>query len=131
MEPSHPDVIDQLPAGGSPNAPESGTYGEDAALQRLEQALPGMEPDRSQAMQPAPLQPGGPEPAGAVPGLPAGLLAPTTQPDVPVSTPLTQAQPIVVGPSQQRRQLLEVLSRSPEVSEETREWASLVLGLLG
>ncbi len=132
MEPSHPDVLEQVPAGGGQNKPASGTYGEAAALERLRTALPGMEPDRPQATEPIPMQPGGPSepPISGAPGLPPGLLAPTRQPDVPVSTPLTETQPIVPEPAGQRRQLLELLASSSEVSEETREWASIVLGLM-
>jgi hypothetical protein len=99
MNPGQPDVIDQLPAGGNPSEPQSGSYGDVVDLERLKSALPGQQPS---------------EPAGVRAG-------PTRQPDVPISTPLTQTAPIGGIPSEQRIQLLEAWSRDPRMSQESRE----------
>ena len=45
-----PNIIEQQPAGGGVNSPESGTYGEGAALERLRGALPAMDASAPQAM---------------------------------------------------------------------------------
>jgi hypothetical protein len=126
-----PDVLEQVPAGGGMNKPESGTYGEKAALADLQKQLPVQDQQQpGPAMQPTPGPMGGrPAPSS---GLPPGLMAPTRQPDVPVSTPLT-GQSAVGSPlagaadvRQKRLLLLDALSQSPEVSPETREWASIM-----
>jgi hypothetical protein len=134
MEPSQPDVMEQLPAGGNPMQPQSGTYGEGAALDRLKAELP-VGP-AGQAVGPAPTPPGmpqGPSPAGAPTGLPQALMRPTGRPDVPVSTPLatpTAPPTAVVNAAQQRLQILDLLAESPEVSEETRAFAKRVREML-
>lgn len=112
-------------------APASGTYGEGAALARLEAALPGSDASQSQATEPLPPMSGKPpQQQASVPGLPKGLLAPTRQPDVPVSTPLPQANDILVGSGPEKRiALLEALVASPELSQETKEFATNLLGL--
>lgn len=126
-----PDVVEQVPAGGGLNRPESGVYGEDAAQQRLQSALPGMDAQQPQEVAPLPPMPEGPTPAIAPPaGLPRGLLAPTRQPDVPVGTPLGQPQIFVGSDIRRRIALLESLVSNPEVSAETQEWATMVLSYM-
>ncbi len=127
-----PDVLEQVPAGGGMNKPESGTYGEKTALADLQAELPVQQPGAGQAA-PEPTPPG---PMGGRPtpssGLPPGLMAPTRRPDVPVSTPLA-GQAVAGSPlagaadvRQKRLLLLDILSQSPEVDEDTREWATLL-----
>lgn len=121
-----PDVLEQVPAGGGMNKPASGTYGEKTELAALQQELP-VDPAASQPnVRPTPAPPAGPARPAPAGGLPKGLLAPTTQPDVPASTPL--AGPVdpfagAVDARQRRLALLDILSRHPEVSPETREFA--------
>lgn len=131
-------VMEQQPAGGNPMQPSSGTYGEGAERERLEQQLPiGDGP-------PAPPSPSGPvgRPAGpaALPGMPAGgaapggvpdvLLGPSDRPDVPVGTPLDAGAadmfPGAVDARQKRLALLDMLTTHPDASQEVREWASIV-----
>lgn len=124
-----PDVIEQVPAGTGVNKPESGTYGEDVALQRLRQQLPGT-PTGETAPPRTQLPPMTGPTGGALPpppGLPQALFAPTRRPDVPVGTPLQQTAPVPQSPGEQRVMLLDTLSKDPNVSEETREFAQLVL----
>lgn len=123
-----PNIIEQQPAGGPVNRPDSGTYGEKAALERLQASLPGMDPAAPAAPAAPPGQPGpGPLPPQAPAGLPSVLTEPTRNPGVPVSTPL-QPQPTVGADRRaQALQQLQILMSSPEVSEETREWAAAVL----
>lgn len=121
-------VIDQMPAGGGVSTPASGTYGEGAATERLKATLPGMDPTQTQAQAPTPMTGGGPAPQQTAPGLPRGLMAPTRQPDVPVSTPLAGPQVLVGSPPEQRMRLLEALVADPDVSEDTKEFATILLG---
>ena len=71
---------------------------------------------------------------GAQPaGLPPALLRPTSQPNVPVSTPLgppQQAADPGLSGRQRRMQVLDVLANDPNVSETTREWATTVMNHL-
>ena len=126
------------------NKPPSGTYGEKAAAAGLAKQLPfggGGQNTAPPAPPPVSAQPMAPDqgpmgrpPGQAVPGLSSVLTGPTTQPQVPVSTPL--AQPPVnpmsqaQDPQHARIILLDQLSQSPQVSEETRTWAKHVLELL-
>lgn len=134
MDPGQPDVLEQVPAGGGVNKPASGTYGEGAELDRLKAALPGGG-DRTRPTSPTPPSmgmPSGPGAPGAPAGLPEVLGRPTTRPDVPINTPLapmTPQNPVAgaVDAQQRRLALLDALSQSPEVSEETREWAGVVM----
>jgi hypothetical protein len=131
-------VMEQQPAGGNPMKPSSGTYGENAERERLEQQLPlGGGPG-------APEQPAGPvgRPAGlsspfgmpatgAAPGgVPDVLLGPSDRPDVPVGSPLDIGVPGMfpgaVDASQKRLALLDMLTSHPDASPEVREWASIV-----
>lgn len=123
------------PGSTSVMKPESGTYGEVAELDKLSQDIqpPGVPGSGGgappQPSAPAPGMPTGPRPQPAAGTVPDILLAPTKQPDVPASTPLVgQAQmPSAVTGNQRRLAVLDALSRSEEVSDETREWAALVL----
>lgn len=123
-----PNILEQVPAGGNPAAPESGTYGEKADLARLQSSLP---PVASPASPAGPAGPSTPPPAGRSArsgGLPPGLLAPSRQPGVDASTPLTARQsPILETSTQRNVAMLETLAVSPSVSQETRDWATLVL----
>ena len=129
--------IEKTPtADVSANAPESGTYGEGAELARLNEQLPPMNrPGMGAATGgPAPM----PQPDVQVPGRPGGrpLQAPAGVPDVifqgggpaPAGDPM--AAPAPPDPQAARLILLQQLAESPEVSEETREWARLVLEAL-
>lgn len=125
--------INKMPlAGGNVNSPASGTYGEGAALERLKQSLPAMpgpgpSPDQPQSPMPTPGTGGvSTPPTGA---LPSALLAPTTRPDVPVATPLDMGMqaPVSLTSRQRRMQILDMLASSPDVTDDTREWASLMI----
>lgn len=128
-------VMEQQPAGGNPMQPDSGTYGERAELNRLQQTLPrssgpGSAPMLEAAAPPAPM-PSAPPPAPAPSGLvPEALLRPTERPDVPVYSPLDPSQtgqfPGAVNAQQRRLMMLEMLSDHPDASPEMREWASIV-----
>lgn len=125
-----PDVLEQVPSGGGMNKPESGTYGEKAALTALQQELPIQDAAPQPDVQPTPSPMGSARPTAAS-GLPPGLMAPTQRPDVPVSTPLAgpgPADPLAGAADvrQKRLLLLDLLSRSPEVAPETQQWATLM-----
>lgn len=131
------DVTSQQPAGGGMMKPPGGTYGEVAELDKLKQDLtPPAPPGQSggPGPQPTPPAPGMPQgtrmPAAAKPGsVPDILLGPTQQPDTPQFTPLAPSGPApgAVSANQRRLAVLDALAQSQEVSEETREWAQLVL----
>lgn len=125
-----PDVS-QLPSDAV-NAPASGTYGETAALDRLKAQLPGAAtpqpgsgPGPTQPMPTPPMSGGmSTPPSGA---LPASLMAPTTQPGTPLTTPLAMPpqNPMLSAQSQRQRNLakLDALMADPNTSDETKEWA--------
>ncbi len=117
-----PDVIEQMPAGGGVNKPESGTYGDGVELSRLQSALPGAQPAQSSPTMPAPppMTPRPPQPQST--GLPSALFGPTTQPDIPVSTPPSLPTPVAGTPPEQRIQLLDSYSNNPAFSEESRAY---------
>lgn len=132
-----PDVIEQVPAGGNVMAPDSGSYGDKAATDRLRKSLQVPAGSGSPtAPQPSPVPAGGPSgrpPAPAAPGtVPDVLMSPTTMPDVPVSKPLASppSPTATVDAAQRRLRLLSLLAESDEVSQETKEWAQLVLDAL-
>ena len=66
--------------------------------------------------------------------LPQGAMSPTQRPTVPISQPMAPTQaplpPKQQAGDQQRLAILDALTTHPEVSEETREWAKLVLEAL-
>lgn len=140
--------IAQQPLPG-PNTPDSGQYGEGAALDRLKQQLPyvnnvamggnkpGGGPDGPPPMptpQPQGMNAEGRPPTGAAapPGMPSVLLHPTQRPDVPVTTPL-QDQPGMaaaqLAPEQAQTMTLMMLAddNTPGISAQTREWAKTLL----
>lgn len=130
-----PTEIEKTPtAGVSANSPASGTYGEKAELNRLQQQLPPMNrPGMGAATGgPAPM----PQPDVQVPGRPGGrpVQAPAGVPDVIFQGGPTQGPAAPMGPAPApadpraaQLTLLQQLSEAPDVSEETREWARLVL----
>jgi hypothetical protein len=136
-----------MPQPGNVNKPTSGTYGEGAELDRLRSQLPssgggpgpngpGAPPAGPAAPPPGPTPPPsvGGGPAGAPPGVPDALLDPTQRPDVPVHSPLQGDQPGPAAPPlaglERRLAVLEMLASSPEVADETREWALALLRAL-
>ena len=129
-------TIEKTPtAGVSVNQPDSGTYGEKAAIADLEGQLPGAggppgtSPETGPLPPPPISQPGRPggRPANAPEGGPDVLL----QPGGPGSTPEEAGTPgPVSNPESARLALLEQLAVSPEVSESTREWAKILLEAL-
>ena len=122
----------------SVNKPESGTYGEKADVAALKSSLPPMGSPQQQAGLEGP----GPLPDRGMPQkegrptegpalLPQGMMAPTQRPGVPISQPAAPG-PAPMPPKQmaadpQRLAILDALTTHPEVSEETREWAKLVM----
>lgn len=130
MTPGQPDVLEQVPAGGGMNKPESGTYGEGAAADRLKQQLPEMAPQEpfDQASTPAAAG-GGTAPQPPAGELPAAIFRPTTRPETPIATPLQERQPA----ADRRAQMIEALSAvlaDPNVSETTREFATMAINRL-
>ena len=125
------------------NKPASGTYGEKKELNDLKASLPPMNPGAGPtATGPSPMpgaspqmpaDPGG-RPLNTPPGVPSALMGKTDQPTVPLNTPLAQPQPAPMAGAQSAAQarivLLQALSVSNEVSEETRAWAKAVLEML-
>jgi len=136
------DEIEKIP--NPVNKPESGTYGEGAALDRLKGSLPPMaEGPGGPAPVGPPPGPGGGSPQVPLPppnlggggpmapsGVPEGLLAPTERPqegilaNTQASSPMSFEQP-QMSAQQQRLETLIALATSPQVSDETREWAQL------
>lgn len=137
-----PDLTDvsQMPlAGPAPNQPDSGTYGAKAQTEALQKAIGMAPPTGGPAGQqgPPPMNglPGGAKPQASTGpfGLPAAITNPSTQPNVPGSTPLAQpVNPVAnaATPSQKNLALLDMLTKNPDVSDTTREWAQLVLSRL-
>ena len=126
--------ISQLPQSGQGvNTPASGTYGEKAALDRLQQSLPGSPGAGPSAASPVAPMPSPGAGAGLStpppPGVPAAILAPTQRPDVPMAGPMptTPPPPSTLGAQQRRLQVLDALANSPDVAATTREWAQLML----
>lgn len=125
------DITQQPTAGGNTNAPASGTYGEKAALARLQQSFPATSPGAGPSVQPdgpAPMMSPSPGQVSTAPaGLPAGLLAPTQRPDVPAFTPpsVPGLNPVQSAQTDRQRNLaaLDALVHDPNVSPLTREWA--------
>ena len=124
-----PNIIEQQPAGGGVNKPDGGTYGEGAALERLRTALPGMDAAAPGAPVTPPGTPGpGPQaPTPGPPGLPSFLMEPTRSPGVAPTTPLQQTPQVASDRRAQSIQMLEALTKSPTVTDETREWAAMTL----
>jgi len=122
-----PDIMKQPMPGGGVNKPGSGTYGEKADLDRLNQQLPPMAPQKQQAGPALPpvSPPVPPPPSSGEMGLPGGMMAPTTEPSTPVNTPLappTMAPP-PMPPNQQRLALLDQLINSDQTSPQTKAFA--------
>ncbi len=123
-------VSEQLPAGGSPQAPSSGTYGEDAALSRLQSQLPGEgAPDQASGVAPIPPMGGAPPISPPSGGLPKSMFAPTAQPGVPASMPMTPMTEEPSAPTPNVISALQALATDPErrVSRTTRLWAQMLL----
>lgn len=133
--------LEKLPTKGTVSRPTSGTYGEKAAVDDLKSALPPMSaPPPPGAggppgtVRPTPVRPPGSAGmlggAGTPPGLPDLLSAPTKYPDRPVAgspgDALMPAPAAAVGAQQQRLAVLDALIRSPNVAEQTKEWATVV-----
>ena len=132
------DEVEKLPTNQPRmGAPQSGTYGEKQSLTNLQQALPQGEGSAPAGGGPSqisdqPVSPQRSNRTGAVPGVPAPLLKPTSRPGVPTDTPLQDpGMPGAVVTGQQRRmQILTLLADSPATSEATREWAKSLLEVL-
>jgi len=140
-----PQTLDKTPTQDvSVNKPASGTYGEGAANQRLQQAIPPLR-------QGAPGQPQGPgqpgqmpgrtasmpgqagRPVNGPPGVPNAVLSPTSRPNVPLNTPLVStASPVATASdaTAARIAVLRQLANSDQVSAVTRRWAQYVLEML-
>ena len=130
------ETIEKTPtAGTSVNQPESGTYGEKAAESQLRANLPPMDREGmggatggpSPMPQPSPQVPGlpGGRPAQAPGRVPPAILGPGDAP-APANTPSAPMS----SPEAARLSLIEQLSQSPEVSEQTRQWAKILLEAL-
>lgn len=126
-----PQVLDQMPAGGKVSTPDSGAYGEKAANDRLEASLPGVGGNEP-TTQPTAAPPGmSPTASPTAPGLPPGLMAPTRNPDMPVSNPLSAGPaPVPQSTPEQKILVWDYLSKAANVSQETRDLAKLALSRL-
>jgi len=132
--------LEKTPTGDvAVNEPEGGTYGEKAELDRLKSSLPPMGGPAAQGGGRTAPSLGGPTSAGgapmgrpqnAPPGVPQALLGPTQRPNVPLGSPLGQQAPATPpraqAADQQRLMILDSLTTHPDVSSETKEWATLV-----
>jgi len=133
--------IEKTPtANTSVNKPASGTYGEKADVEALKSSLPPMAPPGAQGVgqgpgpsalptRGVPQQEGRPKNGPSM--IPQGIMAGTQRPGVPLSQPMAPGpQPMAPkqqAADQQRLAILDALTTHPEVSEETREWAQLVM----
>jgi hypothetical protein len=120
------DIAAMTTAVGRQGAPNSGTYGEKAALDELQSELPQPEPAAPQSPQPTMPSGGGFQqpPSG---GLPKAIFAPTKRPEEPVSTPLSMPMPIADAPTEQQIQTLQAWATNPNASQVFREWAQAAL----
>ena len=125
--------IAQLPADQGANQPASGTQGDVVALETLQDGFPSPLPDgaggvpiEGDGQGNAPLPLAGTQQAPLDPaGVPSPLLAPGT--GIGNAPPATQSiQPALNG-EQDRIRVLDMLTTDPGVSEETREWAELLM----
>lgn len=140
-------VPNQQAGDPSVNQPTSGTYGENQALDNLKSSLPVGNIGNPGTPAPPQVNPAGvkpvPKPEGrpntgvAVPaGLPGVLAGPTTQPHIPVNTPLAPPSsggappPSAGSPQNDRKAVLFALTTNPGVSSDTRQWASHLLSVL-
>lgn len=126
------------------NLPDSGVYGEAADLNRLKKSLPASRAVVGQPEQSAPPMPqqspfpqaqpmGRPDTgAAAPPGIPSVILHPSDRPEVPMTGTAmpTPQPPTPSAPDQARLAMLQMLSQSPDVSVDTRQWAQEVLRIL-
>jgi len=122
--------------------PSSGTYGEKKELDDLKGALPPMNPQGAPSgtgpapmPQPSPNLPAAPggRPVNAPKGVPSALMGKTSDPSMPVNTPLSgpaPAQPGAQSGQEARIALLQSLATSDQVSDETRSWAQAVLDMI-
>jgi len=132
------DIPEKTPS--SVNQPASGTYGEGADLARLKAQLPspsapiGSGPNTEPAPAPMGTTPPRPPDGGQSPieGLPASLFTqPTTRPLEPgTAMPSNTPQPSTMTGQQQRIMILDALANDPSRSEETREWARMMIRIL-
>jgi hypothetical protein len=134
--------LEKMPVQGKVNTPDSGTYGEKAALDGLKKSLPPMgsggRPEGGNGAAGAALSPEPPimpvPPPSGTPspqqpaGVPSALLGPTGRPMEPVTAPPTQPLSFPVperSAAESRLEVLITLANDPRVSEQTREWAQL------
>jgi len=136
---AEPDIVEKTPTQNmSVNKPESGTYGERAETDRLKKELPSsggpvqgqqQAPPRAQATPNRPPE-NMPIPEEAGPkGVPNVLM----HEGKGLNPLMPSTGGVMAGPqntAQARMALLDSLANSREVSEETREWAQIVLGML-
>jgi len=143
--------LEKLPTSNKVNRPDGGAYGEKVELERLQSSLPSSGSAPGGAGQPPASPPGQVRPTPVNPGAPPGTLGPsstpagisevlqtpTKYPNRPVSTPYQPggANPVAAGlgaanVQQQRLAVLDSLINSPNVGEETKEWAEIVRGAL-
>ena len=132
--------LEKTPTGDvAVNEPEGGTYGEKAELNRLQAALPPMGGPAAQGGGRTAPSLGAPGPGGGGPmgrpknapaGVPQALLGPTQRPNVPLGSPMGRQAPATPpraqAADQQRLMILDSLTTHPDVSAETKEWATLV-----
>ena len=122
-------ALEKQPNPTGVGTPTSGTYGEGVALENLKKSLPTVDPSAPAVQGPTSGSPMPPPPQPYGGGLPQGMFGPTQRPNVPGSTALEAAPTAMPGaqtPGQRNLAVLDVLIQSPEVSDETREWAQMV-----
>lgn len=131
------DEVEKLPTGQTPiNRPASGTYGEKAALDNLESALPTASspgPMPGPAAGPTPMSPTNPVRSSReskIPGIPAPIMKPASVEPTPAGAMAPPSPVPAMSGAQRRLQILDMLATSPNVSETTREWAQRVMDIL-
>lgn len=129
--------IEQIPIENKVNTPDSGTYGEGAELDRLKQSLPSTQgpspvgPAQGAGGGTPPMRaPGTGAPPPAPPGIPESILHPGSGFQEGPSQLAGPSPAMQLTGAQRRLQVLDALAESPDVSEETREWAKAVRRVL-
>lgn len=136
---AEPDIVEKTPTQNmSVNKPESGTYGERAETDRLKKELPssgGPVQGQQQAPPRAKATPNRPPENMPIPEEtgPKGVPNVLMHEGKGLNPLMPSTGGVMAGPqntAQARMALLDSLANSREVSEETREWAQIVLGML-
>jgi hypothetical protein len=135
--------ISQQPSPDGTNAPQSGAYGQKAAVDKLKAAMPPLPPDQGQGGAPSvSAAPVTPQPTGRIneggrsavppPGIPSSIMGDTALPQTPVNTPLSAPVDPMSGATADERTVMQLQSvlQSGNVRPETKEWAQNLLDMI-